>query len=58
MPVRDHFLGSDSLGFLPASRLLRLTDARFISEAQATERYRGGANLRVDDLTRVAFLKA
>ncbi|WP_300266374.1 hypothetical protein [Microbacterium sp.] len=29
----------------------------FICEARATERYRGGANLRVDDLTRIAFLK-
>lgn len=30
----------------------------FICEARATERYRGGANLRIDDLTRIAFLKA
>ncbi|WP_448231783.1 hypothetical protein [Microbacterium lacticum] len=40
------------------SRRSQLVGMWFICEAQAIERFSGGANLRVDDIARIAFLKA
>lgn len=54
----DESVLSDLLAREELTRRSQLVGMWFICEAQATERYRGGANLRVDDLTRVAFLKA